>query len=109
MFDYKTAEGEGDSKKLDSFHHRGPGSIDSDSLSTSVLMWEQRGVPECDMGWNTAEACAWKKENPPMLPQKTPTAFIWLKALATETLTWTYYEIQAGEVFNTGWESNTVS
>lgn len=45
MFDYKTVAREQDSKKLDSFHHRGLGSIDSDSLSTSVLKWEQLGVP----------------------------------------------------------------
>ena len=64
MFDYKTAEGEGDSKKLDSFHQWSVGSIDSDSLSTFVLIWEQLGVPECDMGWNTTKPHAWKKQNP---------------------------------------------
>lgn len=35
MFDYKTVAGEQDSQKLDSFHHGGLGSVDSDSSSTS--------------------------------------------------------------------------
>lgn len=91
-------------KRSDSFHHRGLGFIDSDSLSTSVLKWEQRALPECDTGGNTAEACARQKPPPPppgCLLKKKPTAFIWLKALtAGKALTCGCYAIQAGEVFN---------
>lgn len=106
MFNYKTGEGEADSEKyrkkkekLDSFHHWGLGSIDSDSLSTLVQKWEQLWVPECDMAWNTAEACVWETESPPMLPLKSLLPSFGQKHQQEKVLTCTYYGIQALEVF----------
>lgn len=87
-------------RKLDSFHHRFLGFIDSDSLSTSLLRWEQLEVAGFDMGWNTAEAWAEKIKIPPCCLKKL-SAVTQLKAGRTEAaLMWSRYRIQPEEVFN---------
>lgn len=86
-----------------------PGSIDSDSLSTLVVKWEQLGVPECDMGENTAEACARKKTL--NTASKIPIAFIWLKELTTTNSVDVHLLWDPGcesVQLTSGWESNTV-
>lgn len=77
MFNYKLEKekkknSQEKKEKLDSFHHCGLGSIDSDSLSTLVQKWEQLGVPECDMAWNTAGACILEERKSPHVASKNP-------------------------------------
>ncbi len=115
MFNHKTAEGEGDSKKkrTGQLSSSGPGLYwfwQLINIGAEVRTTRSTCVCVCVcvcvwMGWTITTllrpVLGRKKIPPSHVASKRPTAFIWLKALTTKKeLTCSYYEIQAGEMFN---------